>query len=157
MGQLSPGMWRAGRVAIPNKRAHKGLGSESGRSDDGIRFASFNYDQLDRPREGEAVSIVLDELERGVYRRFVDVVRLSTISPPPSLDEKELRRGPDGRIIIPVTIEAERPSLSLAMLMAHKSEYLYRHSGCRLILAQRPLRDPDKKTYVWDGTWQTLE
>lgn len=103
------------------------------------------------------MSIQLDELERGVYRRFVDVLHLSTVTPRPSLDERGLRRGPDGRIIVPVTIEAERPSLSLAMLMAHKSDHLYRRSGCRLILAQRPLRDRDKKTYLWDGTWQTLE
>ena len=103
------------------------------------------------------MSIALDDLERGIYRRFVDVLHLSRIEPRPSLDEARLCRGPDGQIIVPVTLDAERPSLSLAMLMAHKSDYLYRHSGCRLTLTQRPLRDPDQKAYVWNGTWQTLE
>lgn len=103
------------------------------------------------------MSIVLDDLEQGVYRRFVDVLRLSTITPRPSLDEAGLRRRPEGQILVPVTMDAERPSLSLAMLMAHKSDYLYRRSGCRLILTQRPLRDPAKQVYVWNGTWQTLE
>ncbi|MGE3154849.1 MAG: hypothetical protein AB7G48_20260 [Nitrospiraceae bacterium] len=103
------------------------------------------------------MSVVLDELEQGVYRRFVDVMRLSTITPRPSLDEAGVRRCPDGQIIVPVTMEAERPSLSLAMLMAHKSDYLYRRSGCRFILTQRPLRDPNQKAYVWNGAWQTVE
>ena len=103
------------------------------------------------------MSITFDDLERGVYRRFVDVLRLSTITPRPSLDDTGVRRCPDGQILVPVTMEAERPSLSLAMLMAHKSDYLYRHSGCRFTLTQRPLRDPDRKTYLWNGNWQTVE
>ena len=130
---------------------------EPGKSDHGTRFASPINDQPDRSRKGTVVSIVMDKLERGVYRRFVDVLSLSTITPRPSLDDTGVRRCPDGQILVPVTMEAERPSLSLAMLMAHKSDYLYRHSGCRFTLTQRPLRDPDRKTYLWNGNWQTVE
>jgi hypothetical protein len=99
----------------------------------------------------------MDELERGIYRHVVDAPRLSRIEPRPFLEEARLCRGSDGQILVPVTIDAERPSLSLAMLMAHKSDDPSRRGGCQLVLIQGPLRNPNQKAYVWNGTWQTLE
>lgn len=63
----------------------------------------------------------------------------------------------EGQIIVPVLVEAESPSLSLALLMARKADYLYKHTTCRFALAQRPTKDPKGGAYVWkDEAWHAL-
>lgn len=78
---------------------------------------------------------MMEKLERGVYRRFVDVLSLSRLRPRPSLDARGGGLSSDGQLLVPVTIDAERLSLSLAMRVAH-------HCGPSLS-AQRLQARPD--------------
>jgi hypothetical protein len=97
----------------------------------------------------------LDEEERRAldqFVRFIDEAGLAV-----STVVEECHRGPDGRIIVPVGVDAEQPSLSLALFMEHKGNQLYKHTACRCVLAQRPMKSPDKPLFYWSGTdWQLL-
>lgn len=101
--------------------------------------------------------MALDAAERSAIRHYLDMLKKATVEPTVEIDEGHMHRGTDGRIVIPVTLDTEAPSLSLGMLMAEKSEALYRHTGCRLVIEQRPLRDPSGRRYFWDGQWTSVE
>lgn len=100
--------------------------------------------------------MALDAAERSAIRRYLDTLKRARLEPTAAIEEGSIHRGADGRIVIPVTLDAEDPSLSLGMLMAEKSEALYRHTGCRLVIEQRPLRDPSGRRYFWDGQWMSV-
>ena len=100
---------------------------------------------------------VLDEHERLAVGRFLRLLAEEPFEPRPRVEEDRMLRGPDGQIIISVALDADAPSPSLAMLMAEKAEHLYKQTGCRLVLAQRPEKDPRRRMYLWSGgAWQTL-
>ncbi len=105
------------------------------------------------------MTIELDPAERRAFRRFVRFLENEQAAQELALvvDEQMARRGTDGQIVVPVTIQADRPSVHLAILMGHKAEQLYKQRACRFLLAQRPERDPNRPTYVWvNGGWKTL-
>lgn len=100
---------------------------------------------------------MLDEHERLALGRFLRLLAEEPFEPRPKVEEDRILRGPDGQIIIPVALNADGPSLSLAMLMAEKAEHLYKQTGCRFVLAQRPEKDPQKRMYLWsEGAWQSV-
>jgi hypothetical protein len=101
--------------------------------------------------------MVLDRQERAALNQFGGIVRENWLESPPTVEMDDIFRGPEGQIIVPVTIGASEPSPSFAMLMAHKAEHLYKQTGCRFVLAQRLDRDPKKLMYVWaEGAWRAL-
>jgi hypothetical protein len=101
--------------------------------------------------------VPLDEHEHIALGRFLRLLEEEDLEPRPHPDAGGIVRGREGEIIVPVTINAEEPSVHVAMLMAHKAAQLYRQTGCRLVLAQCPQRDPKKATYVWtEGAWGLL-
>jgi hypothetical protein len=100
---------------------------------------------------------VLDEHERRALSQFLDLMEEAAFEPRPQVDRQRIFRGPDGQIIVPVTLPAQEPSLHTAMLMAKKAEQVCKQTGCRFVLAQRLEKDPKGRTYVWaDGAWQVL-
>ena len=101
--------------------------------------------------------LTLDEQERQALDQFVAMLERERFDAPSAVDRSGLARGPEGQIVVPVTIQAERPDPHMAMLMARKAEQLYKQTGCRFILAQKPARDPQGRAYVWaDGAWQSI-
>jgi hypothetical protein len=101
--------------------------------------------------------LTLDEQERQALEQFVSALEHEQFDAPPTVDRPRLSRGTDGRIIVPVTLPSDTPDLHMAMLMAHKAEQLYKQTGCRFVLAQKPARDAQGRTYVWaEGAWQNL-
>ncbi|MBI4400260.1 MAG: hypothetical protein HY581_01340 [Nitrospirae bacterium] len=99
----------------------------------------------------------LDEHERRALGQLVHLMEKESFESRPTVDERHVFRGPEGQIIVPVTLDAEKPSLPLAMLMAQKAEHLYKQTGCRFVLAQCPGKDPQKRMYLWaEGTWRLL-
>jgi hypothetical protein len=100
---------------------------------------------------------VLDEHESLALGQFLRLLAEESFEPRPEVESGRILRGPEGQIIVSVALNAEAPSLSLAMLMAEKAEHLYKQTGCRFILAQRPEKDPQKRLYLWaEGAWQSL-
>jgi hypothetical protein len=100
----------------------------------------------------------LDEHERSALSQFLRLLAEEQFDPRPQVEEGHIVRGPEGQIIVPVTLNAAEPSLSLGLLMAQKAEHLYKQTGCRLVLTQRPQKDPTGRSYVWAaGSWRSLE
>ncbi len=101
--------------------------------------------------------IMLDQHERLALGQLFQILEGEPFEPKPLLDEQAIYRGPDGQIIVPVVIKGSQPSLSLALLMAHKAEQLYKQTGCRFMVTQRLEHDTDKKQFVWaHDTWETI-
>lgn len=101
--------------------------------------------------------IPLDEHERRALAQFLRLLAEEPFQTTPMVEEAHVKRGPDGQIIVPVTISGEAPSLSLALLMGHKAEHLLKQTGCRFVLAQRPDKDPEGKLYVrTEDAWHTV-
>ena len=100
---------------------------------------------------------LLDEHERLTLTEFLHLMEQEAFEPRPKVEKNRIFRGADGQIIVPVVLSAEEPSLSLAMLMAHKAEHLYKQTGCRFVLAQRLEQDPQNRLIVWaEGSWKSL-
>ena len=98
-----------------------------------------------------------DDHERRALRTFLHLLEDECFEPKPVVEEDRVFRGPDGQIIVPVTVQTAEPSVSLALLMEHKADHLYKQTGCRFVLAQRPAKDPTHRLYVWTGSvWQAL-
>ncbi|MEW6246361.1 MAG: hypothetical protein AB1555_06585 [Nitrospirota bacterium] len=101
--------------------------------------------------------IDLDGIERAALDRLAQLIKEEKNGTAPIIDEPRVFRRLNGEIVVPVIVQAAHPDMSLALLMAHKAEQLYRQTGCRFVPAQRPAQDPEKATYIWaDGGWQTL-
>ena len=99
----------------------------------------------------------LDEQEHRAlaqFRRFVEEAGLAAKT---VVEEHRVFRGSDGQIIVPVGVDADEPSLTLALFMEHKGNHLYNQTGCRFLLAQRPMKSPDQRLRYWSGGgWQSL-
>jgi hypothetical protein len=99
----------------------------------------------------------LDEHELSALQRFIVWLRDAAYLSDPKVEMHRIFRGLEGQIFVPVTMAGAMPDAHLAMLMAHKAELLYKQSGCRFVLVQRPAGDPEGRSYVWgEGTWQTV-
>ena len=99
----------------------------------------------------------LDQHEERALAEFLRFVEDAGLAAKTVVEERHVFRGSDGRIIVPVGVDAEHPSLSLALFMEHKASQLYKQTGCRFALAQRPSRTPEKALYLWSGEdWQQL-
>lgn len=104
-----------------------------------------------------AKRIELDAAEDEAVNEFVTVLEEQQFQPKPLLLRNRIHRTLEGTIVIPVSLKGKAPSLSLALLMAHKSEQLYKHSTCRMVLTQCPVEAPQQAMYVWGGcNWQAL-
>lgn len=99
----------------------------------------------------------LDAAENAAVNEFVAVLEEEQFEPKPLLLRNRIHRTLEGTIVIPVSLKGKAPSLSLALLMAHKSEQLYKHSTCPMALAQCPVEDPKQAMDVCGNpNWQTL-
>ena len=99
----------------------------------------------------------LDEHERQALDQFVTALEHEQFESRPTLDRSHLSRGTEGQIVVPVAVPSDKPDLHLAMLMARKADQLYKQTGCRFVLAQKPARDPKSHAYVWaEGVWRTF-
>ncbi len=99
----------------------------------------------------------LDEQERLALDHFLQLLEEERCEPRPNVDRRGVLRGPEGQIIVPVSIGAEKPDLHLALLMEHKAEQIYKQTGCRFVLAQRPEQDSHRRTFIWsEARWRTF-
>lgn len=90
----------------------------------------------------------LDEQEQAALDDFVRILHKQFFQPQPVVLRERIHRAHDGQIIVPVLVWGGSPSLSMALLMSHKSDQIYRQTGCRLLLAQCPKRDPTQRMFV---------
>jgi len=101
--------------------------------------------------------VVLDAREEQALGRFMTLLQEEQFGLEAKPDRSRIARGPEGQIIVPVLVGAAIPSVSMALLMGQKAEHLYKQTTCRFVLAQRPEKDPQGRTYVWDGKdWRSL-
>lgn len=101
--------------------------------------------------------ITLDEQEQQALGRFVRLLEQERFEPKPAAELQRVSRGTEGQIVVPVAVPSDKPDLHIAMLMARKAAQLYKQTGCRFVLAQKPAQDPNGNTYVWaDGGWRSL-
>jgi len=101
--------------------------------------------------------VKLDDAENAALNEFLTILDEQRFAPKPLLLSDRIHRMLEGQIVVPVSVKGMAPSLSLALLMGHKSEQVYKHTACRMILAQCPDKDPGKAMYVWGGrNWQAL-
>lgn len=101
--------------------------------------------------------VVLDQLENDAFHHLMRLLQEADVSPPVTADASRLSRAKDGRIVVPIEVEAVEPSIPLALLATHKAEQVYKQTGCRFVIAQRPVRDPQQRTYVWgDNRWEMV-
>jgi hypothetical protein len=99
----------------------------------------------------------LDQHELAALQRFIVALQQEPRLSNPRVDVTQVFRGSEGQIFVPVTVSGTSPDPHLAMLMSHKSEQLYKQSGCRLVILQRIDGDPQRASYVWDGAaWKTV-
>ena len=99
----------------------------------------------------------LDQHELVALQRFMVAIQEEPYESKPLVDVTQVFRGSEGEIFVPVTMSGTSPDPHLAMLMSHKSEQLYKQSGCRFVLLQRIDGDPQRQSYVWDGAaWKTV-
>ena len=105
----------------------------------------------------ELKAVPLDEHERRALMEFLRMLEEESFEPPLVAEEDRVFRGPDGQIIVPATVRAQELSVSAALLMGHKADHLYKQTGCRFVLAQRPAKDPTQRLYVWTGEgWKSV-
>ena len=105
----------------------------------------------------ELKAVPLDEHERRALTEFLRMLEEESFESPLVAEEGRVFRGPDGQIIVPATVRAQELSVSAALLMEHKADHLYKQTGCRFVLAQRPAKDPAQRLYIWTGSvWQAL-
>lgn len=101
--------------------------------------------------------VKLDDAEKAGLNEFLSILDEQQFSPKPLLLSDRIHRTLEGQIVVPVSIKGMAPSLSLALLMGHKSEQVYKQTACRVILAQCPEEDQDNAMYVWgEHNWQAL-
>lgn len=101
--------------------------------------------------------IVLDRFENDALHHLLRLLKEAPLQPRAEPQIERLSRGKDGHFILPLAVDAAEPSLSLALLAAHKAEQVHKQTGCRFIVAQQPLRDPEHRTYVWgEDRWDTI-
>jgi hypothetical protein len=99
----------------------------------------------------------LDPYEKAAVEEFLAILKDELVEAKASPQPSQIWRGSEGQIILPVSADADRPSLTLALLAAQKAEGLYKATSTRIQCVQRPLKDPHGFTYVWkDEVWSTL-
>jgi len=99
----------------------------------------------------------LDAAENAAVNEFVSILDEQEFEPKPVLLSQRIHRTLEGTIVVPISLKRKVPSLSLALLMGHKSEQLYKRTACRMLLAQCPVDDPENAMYVWgERNWQVL-
>ena len=127
------------------------------------RSEGISGHRTNRPRRvgtGDTIAMAprtLDEHERRALSQFLRLLEEESFDPSPQVEETRILRGPEGQIVVPVVLDADERSLSLALLTAHKSEQVYKQTGCRFVLAQRLRKEPEGEYYIWAGDgWQPL-
>lgn len=100
---------------------------------------------------------VLDEAEKAAVKEFVKIIEGQSFSPPLIVLAERMRRMGDGSLVVPISLSGRVPSLSLALLMDHKTEQLYKQTACRVRVAQCPVADKRNGMYLWGGSdWKVL-
>ena len=101
--------------------------------------------------------VELDEAEHSALPEFMYIFDEQHFEPKPTVLTSRIHRTSDGQIIIPVSVQGESPSFTMALLMGHKANQIYKQTACRFVLGQCPENDPKQQTYVWTGKqWATL-
>lgn len=99
----------------------------------------------------------LDGSEQLAFETFLHLFEEQHFHSKPTVLTNRIHRTLDGQIIVPISLEAETPSLDIALLMGHKGEQIYKQTNCRIVLGQCPKQDPKSQIYVWaDDHWATL-
>ena len=100
--------------------------------------------------------VELDEAEQAALPEFLYIFDEQHFDPKPTVLTNRIHRSSDGQIIIPVAVQGESPSFTMALLMGHKADQIYKQTTCRFVLGQCPIQDPKCQTYVWTGKeWMT--
>lgn len=92
--------------------------------------------------------VELDAQEEMALKEFQQILEIQRVDPKPKVIQSCIHRGSEEQIIFPVTLPATSPSLSLARLMGHRAEHLYKQTACRLVLAQCPAKDSKNSMYI---------
>ena len=101
--------------------------------------------------------INLDEQEKLALHEFLETLEEQRFDIKPKVNQEGMSRGPEGQIIVPVILQDQSPSLSLALLMEQKADHIYKQTACRLVLAQSLDKDSQKRKYVWiENSWKPL-
>jgi hypothetical protein len=101
--------------------------------------------------------VILDRREDNALHHLLRLMDEAAVQPRVVPIVSRLSRGKDGPIVVPVELDAAEPSIPLALLLAHKAEQVYRQTGCRFLVAQRPSQDPTHGTYLWgNDRWDRL-
>jgi hypothetical protein len=99
----------------------------------------------------------LDQHELAALQRFIVALQEEPHPSDPHVTMDRIFRGLEGQVFVPVEVSGAQPDAHLAMLMEHKTEQLYKQSGCRFVLVQHLATDADRRSYMWaDGAWQTV-
>lgn len=99
----------------------------------------------------------LDDVEASALTEFLRILGEQEFSPKPAVLEDRIHRTVEGHIVVPVALPGSKSSLSMALLMGHKADQLYKQTSCRFVLAQCPAGDPEHVMYVWkDRDWHPI-
>lgn len=94
----------------------------------------------------------LDNQEKLALKEFQ-----KTLEPKPKINLELISRGAEGQIIVPLTLQRDSLSCSLALLMEQKADHIYKQTACRIVLAQSLEKDPQKRKYVWiENSWEPI-
>ena len=97
-----------------------------------------------------------DESEPATLTDFFYIFDEQHFEPKPTVLTSRIHRTSDGQIIIPVSVQGESPSFTIALLMGHNAHQIYNETVCRFVLGQCPEKDPNPQTYIWTGkAWIT--
>lgn len=101
--------------------------------------------------------IDLDQQEQVALKEFLLLLEEQSFHPQLTMLQNRMFRTADGQIIIPVLVRGTTPLVSLALLMGHKADQIYKEMNCRFLLAQVLMEDPRQQLYVWEGNkWKPL-
>ena len=81
--------------------------------------------------------VVLDQMENEALHHLLRLIDEVSTPPRPQADMTRLSRGKDGHVTVPFVVDAAEPSLSWALLAAHKAEQVHKQTGCRFIVLLR--------------------
>lgn len=99
----------------------------------------------------------LDPHEQIALDHFLRLFEQERFEHNPQIDRARIVRGKEGQILLPVTVSGTAPDLHLAMLMSHKADQIYKQTGCRFVLVQRPAQAPTPYFYAWvDEAWRSM-
>lgn len=139
---------------IAGRKAREGTAVEQSKRNLGMNFPHLKV--TCRGRKPVRTAVKLDEQERLALEHFLKLLKEEQFSHHPVVERQCLARRFEGQILVRVTVKGTRPDLHMAMLTAHKAEQIYKQTGCRFLLLQKPDSYPDRRPFMWaDGARRT--